>query len=615
MGAAVLAVCATTSMAAASWIGPTTISVQSASVFSPAGAATGLSMAGADNGAITAVWAQSANGDPADNAYGTRMLDGAWSAPVAVSSAGTGVVNPHVAVGSGDTPIAAWDRGAFGSRAVQGIRYTGGRWSGEATMAPIGGNGTDVIVAADGTDTGIAMWTHLDAGNYSLQWSRHSGGTWSAAADLPGMGTQPTQGQLASGAPGQVTAAWVTGFGTAVNWATATNGTWGAVTTYPANTVVSQPSLAANASGAAAMAWSVTPNVVHAARRSTTGAWGPDEVVSPVADTDLGPVAAIDGSGTITIAWVRQLPDNTKVLQAARSTALGWTAPVDVSAVEPAGFTITPSIAVNAAGQATLVWNGKQGTLDVMRAATLTSAGWGPPATISGAATGEGPDTIYPYQVVVDPLGRATVGWIWNHAATKRAEVSRLQGVPNAPTGATATAGDAAATVSWTAPAYDGGAAVTAYRVTSLPGGKTCTTTGAITCTVSGLSNGTDYTFTVAAGNAVGTGPESSATNAVMPRATPRVVGTLRATMKVRNRTITTTGSVAKGVTKVSQRLTAPKKKARTAKCSILAAPRTGADRAYRCTIRVPAAKWKLVTEARDPLGVVARSTRSLRVR
>ena len=98
--------------------------------------------------------------------------------------------------------------------------------------------------------------------------------------------------------------------------------------------------------------------------------------------------------------------------------------------------------------------------------------------------------------------------------------------VPGAPTGATAVAGNASATVSWTAPADDGGAAITNYTVTSTPDGKTCTKAAPpLNCTVTGLTNGTTYTFTVRAQNSSGQGPASAASNAVVPVAPPAVPG------------------------------------------------------------------------------------------
>jgi hypothetical protein len=89
--------------------------------------------------------------------------------------------------------------------------------------------------------------------------------------------------------------------------------------------------------------------------------------------------------------------------------------------------------------------------------------------------------------------------------------------VPGAPTSVSATAGNAQATVTWTAPSNTGGSAITGYSVTGAPGGS-CTTTGATSCVVTGLTNGTAYTFQVVATNAQGTGAAASS-NTVTPEA------------------------------------------------------------------------------------------------
>lgn len=91
--------------------------------------------------------------------------------------------------------------------------------------------------------------------------------------------------------------------------------------------------------------------------------------------------------------------------------------------------------------------------------------------------------------------------------------------ISDRPTGVSATAGNAQATVSFLAPANNGGAVITSYIATSSPGGFTATGAGS-PLTVTGLNNGTPYTFTVSAVNSNGTSAASTPpSNSVTPQA------------------------------------------------------------------------------------------------
>jgi len=109
---------------------------------------------------------------------------------------------------------------------------------------------------------------------------------------------------------------------------------------------------------------------------------------------------------------------------------------------------------------------------------------------------------------------------IWTEQAVMQANgAGNWPNAPGAPTIGTATnTGDGGTvSVAFTAPTFAGlPAVITSYTVTSSPGGFTGT--GASSpITVSGLTNGTAYTFTVTATNASGTGPASAASNSVTP--------------------------------------------------------------------------------------------------
>jgi hypothetical protein len=119
--------------------------------------------------------------------------------------------------------------------------------------------------------------------------------------------------------------------------------------------------------------------------------------------------------------------------------------------------------------------------------------------------TGLSDSTAYSFTVVAkNAIGTST---------SSTSASATTAGKPGAPTSVSASSnGNRASTISWTAPAIDGGSSITQYTVTS-SSGDTCVT-ATTSCTISGLSDSTVYTFTVKATNALGDSVSSSSASA-----------------------------------------------------------------------------------------------------
>lgn len=116
------------------------------------------------------------------------------------------------------------------------------------------------------------------------------------------------------------------------------------------------------------------------------------------------------------------------------------------------------------------------------------------------------------YKFYVTAIGSTT-----NSDRSNESSVVYVTTVPSVPRLPGAIAGNAQALVAWELPTNDGGKSILDYRATSIPGGITATA-NALDVTVTGLTNYTAYTFTIAARNANGRSAESSASNSVTPQ-------------------------------------------------------------------------------------------------
>ena len=304
-------------------------------------------------------------------------------------------------------------------------------------------------------------------------------------------------------------------------------------------------------------AGSTTASAVSIASNAVTPATAPSAPTS---------VQVSPGTGKVTVSWTEPAsngsPITSYLVQAydadgnavtgATCTAIAPATTCDVSANLAAGsnytFKVTATSAVGTSLASTASTTAAINAAPSVPLSVTAVAGnaaatvsWGSPANINGSA-------ITGYAVTAYDANNNVAGTCTSVAPTTTCVVNSLTNgspytfkvtatngigtsseslastavtpstIPNAPTGVTAAMGDAQATISFLAPVNNGGAAVTSYTVTSNPGSLSCTVTApATSCTVTGLTNGTAYTFTVKATNTNGDSLASTASTAGTP--------------------------------------------------------------------------------------------------
>ena len=190
------------------------------------------------------------------------------------------------------------------------------------------------------------------------------------------------------------------------------------------------------------------------------------------------------------------------------------------------------TITVSAVGNpltATASANPTSGQVPLTVAFTGTGTGGTPPYSYSwnfgdGSATSTAQNPSHTYNSACTCTATLTVTDHSSPVKTATTSVtitaSPIAGTPpGAPTGLTATPGNAQASLSWTAPSSNGGVAITSYRVYrgTSPGTETLLTTGGcsglgavLSCLDTGLTNGQTYYYKVSAVNSLGEGPQSN---------------------------------------------------------------------------------------------------------
>ena len=230
------------------------------------------------------------------------------------------------------------------------------------------------------------------------------------------------------------------------------------------------------------------------------------ETTCDIAAADLSP--STDYTVSVVAVGVSNTTDPSN--DSAASTATG-------TVTTPIGGPTNPTTVVNANGTVVVNWTNPADTTGINHYTATTSPPGGSCSSTAGNAalttctitSGLTDGVVYTVSVVAN----GTTSGVTSAASGQSGpfEVGAL----NAPTGVMATAGDSKATVSWTAPTGFPAATIAYYTATSSNGDVCNTPDGAATsCTVTGLTNLTSYTFTVVAHSASALHADSAASDA-----------------------------------------------------------------------------------------------------
>ena len=194
----------------------------------------------------------------------------------------------------------------------------------------------------------------------------------------------------------------------------------------------------------------------------------------------------------------------------ATSALVSWDPPTSDGGETIESYTVTSNLVANIARGGEAIDRRTASARSVASVAPGTCVTTTTTCVVTGLVTG----ATYTFSVIATNVNGNGPTSVATSAVT-------ILAAPDAPTAVVAVAGVNSASVSWTAPSGDGGSAITGYRVTSSPEGLTCQPQNVVTlsCDVSGLTNGTSYTFTVVAINAIGSSVASIASSSVSPSA------------------------------------------------------------------------------------------------
>lgn len=348
-----------------------------------------------------------------------------WAPPADVSRAGESSYSPDVGIDSRGDAFLVWGAARSDGRyVVMASEQMGSRraWPGPTVLAQKLRQPPFVKVAVDARGDALAVW---DSGHAIHSAYKEVGHGWAAPLKVSPSGQIASEASVAMDSHGQAVVAWIDTASGAVysaDW-TASSRSWRRPRRLSTQGAAVLPQVAMNSRGDAAVVWKefvhgsavfgATYGVEVALRSASQARWQHASRIGTEVDgpalfgVEPGPQVAMDARGQATVVWEGPgLPGSSAsqevVIQSSVISVDGskWQGPANVSST--AGW--FPSLALDPVGDAVLVWLGTNGVDAAKRSAR---GGWRQPVEVSTSSIDYEPD------VAISRDGTAIA--IWTH--------------------------------------------------------------------------------------------------------------------------------------------------------------------------------------------------------
>jgi len=339
-----------------------------------------------------------------------------WSAPVDLSESGVGVYGPQVAVDPAGDAAAVWMQAMVGGGySVQAAtRPAGGAWTTPVKLSSPGLNAAEPTVAIDAHGDAIAVWQQTLETTMVVAATHVAGAaSWSVGQTVSNPMREAGEPRVAID-PGGDAVVLFTGRNAAGNEIVQASaeqgfgGEWGAPILLSApGADASRATLGIDDAGEAIAVWQRPNNigyVVQASRRPAGGSWSAPESLSGAGGEVSLPRLAVNANGDAAVIW-SHFSGTIRTAVTTRSAGGTWSLPRDLSPEGQESF--EARVALDAQGDATVLWVNLSGEYTVQSSTEAAGTGvWSAPVDLVQA------DPIPPEpSLAIAPGGDAVVAW------------------------------------------------------------------------------------------------------------------------------------------------------------------------------------------------------------